>query len=159
MKSPSENHRDVVIIGAGHNGLVAAAFLAKAGLDVLVRFRLDARHEERRRHAGLVLRISSRHRGDPAAVSAFAAVREIPSWRWWGNHFTGGRGVRRGMENRSRSRSRNRSPAGMIWRIISLHLRSVFTGAPTPKQVLAPTGRNSGCFLRGKGGNRARRKK
>ncbi|HUY51520.1 MAG TPA: NAD(P)/FAD-dependent oxidoreductase [Streptosporangiaceae bacterium] len=28
--------RDVVIIGAGHNGLVAAAYLAKSGLDVLV---------------------------------------------------------------------------------------------------------------------------
>jgi phytoene dehydrogenase-like protein len=28
--------RDVVVIGGGHNGLVAAAYLAKAGLDVLV---------------------------------------------------------------------------------------------------------------------------
>src|SRR5687768_11696685 len=28
--------RDVVIVGAGHNGLVAATFLARAGLDVLV---------------------------------------------------------------------------------------------------------------------------
>src|SRR3954447_6068242 len=28
--------RDVVIVGAGHNGLVCAAYLARAGLDVLV---------------------------------------------------------------------------------------------------------------------------
>ncbi|HEX3390623.1 MAG TPA: FAD-dependent oxidoreductase, partial [Streptosporangiaceae bacterium] len=28
--------RDVVVIGGGHNGLVAAAYLARSGLDVLV---------------------------------------------------------------------------------------------------------------------------
>ena len=28
--------RDVVVIGGGHNGLVAAAYLAKTGLDVTV---------------------------------------------------------------------------------------------------------------------------
>ena len=27
---------DAIIIGAGHNGLTAAAYLAKAGLDVIV---------------------------------------------------------------------------------------------------------------------------
>jgi len=31
-----DNHFDAVIIGAGHNGLVSAAYLAKSGLDVLV---------------------------------------------------------------------------------------------------------------------------
>jgi NADPH-dependent 2,4-dienoyl-CoA reductase/sulfur reductase-like enzyme len=28
--------RDVVVVGGGHNGLACAAYLAKAGLDVLV---------------------------------------------------------------------------------------------------------------------------
>ena len=32
----SANNNDVVIIGAGHNGLVAATFLARAGLKVIV---------------------------------------------------------------------------------------------------------------------------
>ena len=38
---PRETHRDVIIIGGGHNGLVTAAYLAKKGLDVLV---LERRH-------------------------------------------------------------------------------------------------------------------
>jgi phytoene dehydrogenase-like protein len=33
---PHENVPDVIVIGAGHNGLVAACYLAKAGRDVLV---------------------------------------------------------------------------------------------------------------------------
>jgi NADPH-dependent 2,4-dienoyl-CoA reductase/sulfur reductase-like enzyme len=39
--APVKHKRDVVIIGGGHNGLVAAAYLAKQGLDVLV---LERRH-------------------------------------------------------------------------------------------------------------------
>lgn len=39
--APKKTKRDVIIIGGGHNGLVAAAYLAKSGLDVLV---LERRH-------------------------------------------------------------------------------------------------------------------
>lgn len=36
MSSSNTIHCDVLIIGAGHNGLTAATFLARYGLDVLV---------------------------------------------------------------------------------------------------------------------------
>ncbi len=32
----NDKHADAIVIGAGHNGLVCAAYLAKAGLDVLI---------------------------------------------------------------------------------------------------------------------------
>ena len=31
-----KNSHDVIVIGAGHNGLTCASYMAKAGLDVLV---------------------------------------------------------------------------------------------------------------------------
>ncbi len=40
--STAEPTHDVVIVGGGHNGLTAAAYLAKAGLSVIVLERLDA---------------------------------------------------------------------------------------------------------------------
>lgn len=38
--SPARDHYDAVIVGGGHNGLVAAAYLARAGQSVLVLERL-----------------------------------------------------------------------------------------------------------------------
>lgn len=36
MHRAKQGESDVVVVGAGHNGLVAAAYLRKAGLDVTV---------------------------------------------------------------------------------------------------------------------------
>jgi len=36
VSSPARNRHDVIVVGAGHNGLVNACYLSRAGLDVLV---------------------------------------------------------------------------------------------------------------------------
>ena len=41
FSAPPRSHYDVIIVGGGHNGLVAAAYLAKNGQRVLV---LERRH-------------------------------------------------------------------------------------------------------------------
>ena len=39
--SPAPTERDVIVVGGGHNGLACAAYLARAGRDVLVLERRD----------------------------------------------------------------------------------------------------------------------
>ena len=50
---------DVVVLGAGHNGLVAAAYLARAGLSVLLLEKNDYIGEppRRKRFSGTTMRI------------------------------------------------------------------------------------------------------
>jgi phytoene dehydrogenase-like protein len=63
-KRPTQTKYDVVIIGGGHNGLVAAAYLGKAGLSVLVL--------ERRDHVGGAAVSEQVFPGVNARLSAYA---------------------------------------------------------------------------------------
>ena len=62
--TPAKTSYDVVIVGGGHNGLVAAAYLGRAGLSVLLLERLD--------HTGGAAVSMSPFAGQPARLSRYS---------------------------------------------------------------------------------------
>ncbi len=64
--SPDATAYDVTVVGGGHNGLVAAAYLARAGLSVLVLERLD--------RVGGAIASTDTFPGHQLAVSRYAAL-------------------------------------------------------------------------------------
>ena len=65
MDAPPNSSYDVVVVGGGHNGLTAAAYLARAGLSVLVLERLD--------HTGGAATSAQVFDGQPALLSRYAS--------------------------------------------------------------------------------------
>ncbi len=64
--SPDATAYDVTVVGGGHNGLVAATYLARAGLSVLVLERLD--------RVGGAIASTDTFPGHPLSVSRYAAL-------------------------------------------------------------------------------------
>src|SRR5262249_18422073 len=64
MSSLIQSHYDIVVAGGGHNGLVAAAYLARAGLSVLIL--------ERRKHVGGAAISERLFPGIDARISAYS---------------------------------------------------------------------------------------
>ena len=64
--SPHATAYDVTVVGGGHNGLVAAGYLARAGLSVLVLERLD--------RVGGAIASTDTFSGQPLSVSRYAAL-------------------------------------------------------------------------------------
>ena len=67
--TPSRSQYDVVVVGGGHNGLVAAAYLARAGLSTLVLERLD--------HTGGAAVSAQAFTGHPVRLSRYSYLVSV----------------------------------------------------------------------------------
>src|SRR5215212_2599836 len=90
---PTMTRHDAVIVGGGHNGLVAAAYLARAGRSVLVL--------ERREHVGGAAVSERRWRATSGSPWSCAGARSLPT-----------RPARRGAAGCSSARTRRRTTPG-----------------------------------------------
>ena len=67
--NPARSHYDVVVVGGGHNGLVAAAYLARAGVSTLLLERLD--------HTGGAAISAQAFRGHPVRLSRYSYLVSV----------------------------------------------------------------------------------